>query len=50
MGATEIGPWGFECTRQSGLHINEALFLVKIEDVDTANLLLSLDGTARRQC
>jgi len=35
VGATEIGAWGNECSYQSGLHVNEALFLVEIEDVDT---------------
>ncbi len=36
VGATEIGAWGFECSEQSGaLHINEAMFLVEIEDWDT---------------
>ncbi|MFZ7113118.1 MAG: phenylacetate--CoA ligase family protein [Desulfatiglandales bacterium] len=35
-GATEIGAWCFECEEQSGgLHVNEALFLVEIEDVET---------------
>ena len=35
-GATEIGAWGFECSRQSGgLHANEAFFLVEIEDIQT---------------
>jgi phenylacetate-CoA ligase len=35
VGATEVGPWGYECVYQSGLHINEGLFLVEIEDVNT---------------
>ena len=35
VGSTEIGHWGWECHYQSGLHVNEALFLVEIEDVDT---------------
>jgi phenylacetate-CoA ligase len=35
VGSTEIGHWGWECRYQSGLHINEAFFLVEIEDVDT---------------
>ena len=35
VGATEIGAWGNECAYQSGLHVNEAFFLVEIEDVDT---------------
>lgn len=35
-GATEIGAWAFECADQSGgLHVNEAMFLVQIEDVET---------------
>jgi len=35
-GATEIGAWSYECTAQSGgLHVNEALFLVELEDTDT---------------
>jgi phenylacetate-CoA ligase len=39
VGATEIGAWGGECTYQSGLHINDALFLVEIEDVDTGEII-----------
>lgn len=39
VGATEIGAWSFECTYQSGLHVNEALFLVEIEDVDSGELI-----------
>ncbi len=35
VGSTEIGHWGWECRQQAGLHVNEALFLVEIEDVDT---------------
>jgi phenylacetate-CoA ligase len=35
VGATEIGAWSFECRYQSGLHINEALFLVEIEDINS---------------
>ena len=38
-GATEIGAWGYECTYQAGLHVNEALFLVEIEDVDSGELI-----------
>ena len=35
-GATEIGAWGFECSEQpGGLHVNEAMFLAEIEDVET---------------
>ena len=39
VGATEIGAWGFECRYQSGLHINEALFLVEIEDIDSGEII-----------
>jgi phenylacetate-CoA ligase len=35
VGSTEIGHWGWECQYQAGLHVNEALFLVEIEDIDT---------------
>ncbi|UCB44075.1 MAG: hypothetical protein JSV77_05430 [Dehalococcoidales bacterium] len=39
VGATEIGAWGYECVCQSGLHINEALFLVEIEDIQTGEFI-----------
>jgi phenylacetate-CoA ligase len=39
VGATEIGAWSYECTCQSGLHVNEALFLVEIEDVDSGEII-----------
>ncbi len=45
VGATEIGAWSYECTAQSGLHVNEALFLVEIEDVETGELI---DGPGKR--
>ncbi|MBI5249510.1 MAG: phenylacetate--CoA ligase family protein [Desulfomonile tiedjei] len=36
VGATEIGAWGFECADQPGaLHVNEAMFLAQIEDMET---------------
>lgn len=39
-GATEIGAWCFECTAQSGgLHVNEAFFLVEIQDVETGEYI-----------
>jgi phenylacetate-CoA ligase len=39
-GATEIGAWSYECTAQSGgLHVNEALFLVELEDTHTGELI-----------
>jgi len=45
-GATEIGAWSYECAAQpGGMHVNEALFLVQIEDVVTGELI---DGPGRR--
>jgi phenylacetate-CoA ligase len=39
-GATEIGAWSYECMAQSGgIHANEAMFLVEIEDVDTGEMI-----------
>ncbi len=39
-GATEIGAWSYECTAQSGgIHVNEAFFLVEIEDMDTGEII-----------
>ena len=39
-GATEIGAWGFECACQPGaLHINEAMFLVQVEDLESGEIL-----------
>lgn len=39
-GATEIGAWSFECDDQpGGMHVNEALFLVEIEDVETGEII-----------
>jgi phenylacetate-CoA ligase len=39
-GATEIGAWGFECSCQPGaLHVNEAMFLAEVEDLETGELL-----------
>jgi phenylacetate-CoA ligase len=35
VGSTEIGHWGWECRYQTGLHVNEAFYLVEIEDVNT---------------
>ena len=34
-GATEVGAWGFECSAQDGLHINEAEFICEILDPET---------------
>jgi len=40
IGATEIGAWSYECTSQpGGLHVNEAFFIVEIEDVDTGEII-----------
>ena len=38
-GATEIGHWGFDCVEQSGMHINEGMHLVEIEDINTGELI-----------
>jgi phenylacetate-CoA ligase len=39
-GATEIGAWSYECRHQpGGMHVNEALFLIEIEDVDTGEII-----------
>lgn len=39
-GATEIGAWSYECLNQpGGLHVNEAMFLVEIEDIETGELI-----------
>jgi phenylacetate-CoA ligase len=43
IGATEIGAWGYECVCQSGIHINEALFTVEIEDINTGELITEPD-------
>jgi phenylacetate-CoA ligase len=34
-GATEVGPWGFECAVQAGVHVNEAEFIAEIIDPST---------------
>jgi phenylacetate-CoA ligase len=39
-GATEIGAWSYECQAQSGgMHANEAMFLVEIEDTQTGEII-----------
>ncbi|MCK5310852.1 MAG: phenylacetate--CoA ligase family protein [Desulfobacteraceae bacterium] len=39
-GATEIGAWSFECSDQpNGMHVNEAMFLVEIEDIETGKII-----------
>jgi phenylacetate-CoA ligase len=39
VGSTEIGHWGWECQYQAGLHVNEAFYLVEIEDIDTGEII-----------
>jgi len=47
-GATEIGAWGFECACQpGGLHINEAMFLVQVEDVESGEILTRPGGSGK---
>lgn len=39
-GATEIGAWSYECNKQPcGMHVNEAMFLVEIEDLVTGEII-----------
>jgi len=39
IGATESGAWSYECLKQpGGLHVNEAFFLVEIEDLETGEI------------
>ena len=39
-GATEIGAWSYECEAQpGGMHVNEALFLVEIADLETGKII-----------
>jgi len=39
-GATEIGAWSYECRAQpGGMHVNEACFLVEIEDIETGEII-----------
>ena len=45
-GATEIGAWSYECEdNPGGMHVNEAFFLVEIEDVETGE---SINEPGRR--
>jgi len=40
IGATEIGAWSYECMEQpGGLHVNEGLFLVQIEDIESGEII-----------
>ena len=34
-GATEVGPWGYECAQQAGLHLNEGAFIFEVIDPET---------------
>jgi phenylacetate-CoA ligase len=36
-GATEVGAWGFECSAQRGLHVNEGEFIAEVIDPATGN-------------
>jgi len=39
-GATEIGAWSYECVEQpGGVHVNEAFFLVELEDLETGKII-----------
>ena len=39
-GATEIGAWSYECEGNPGsMHVNDAFFLVEIEDVETGEIV-----------
>jgi len=41
-GATEIGAWSYECQAQpGGLHVNDGLFLVEIQDIETGEIITS---------
>ncbi len=45
-GATETGAWSYECLAQpGGMHVNEALFLVEIEDMESGEII---EETGRR--
>ena len=44
VGATEIGAWSYECTFQpGGIHVNDALFLVELVDIDTGKPIEELN-------
>ena len=34
-GATEVGPWGYDCAEQAGLHLNEGAFIFEVIDPET---------------
>jgi phenylacetate-CoA ligase len=40
IGATEFGAWSYECAAQpGGLHVNDAFFIVEIEDIETGEII-----------
>ena len=40
IGATEVGAWGYECSaKPGGLHVNEAMFLVELMDLETHQII-----------
>ncbi|MDD5204908.1 MAG: AMP-binding protein [Desulfobacterales bacterium] len=42
IGATESGAWSYECQAQpGGLHLNEAFYLIEIEDLETGKPVTS---------
>jgi len=48
IGATEIGAWSYECQEQpGGLHVNEGLFLVQIEDTETGEIIEEPNRTGK---
>lgn len=47
VGATEVGAWAYECQAQTGLHVNEAFFLLEIEDPETGEVIDQPDRTGR---
>lgn len=40
VGATEVGPWAYECSHKSGgVHVNESMFLVEIMDFNSEQII-----------
>ncbi len=40
IGVSEVGSWSYECRAQpGGQHVNEALFLLEIEDMETGEII-----------
>ena len=48
IGATEIGAWSYSCVFQRGLHVNEAFFLVEIEDTETGEIIEEAGRNGKR--